>query len=43
MTKSVKFDENQAIEFYADQKDKPFFDDLVKEMTRYLVVNSIFM
>lgn len=35
MTKSVQFDEKQAKEFYAEQKDKPFFDDLVKEMTRY--------
>ncbi len=43
MTKSVSFDENQAKEFYAEHKDKPFFDDLVKEMTRYFsIIKNIY-
>lgn len=34
MNKLVNFDEKQAQDFYAEHKDKPFFNDLVKEMTR---------
>lgn len=34
MTKTIKLDRNQAEEFYAEQKDKLFFNDLVHEMTR---------
>lgn len=34
MTKLVQFTEKQAKDFYSEHKDKPFFDDLVKEMTK---------
>jgi nucleoside diphosphate kinase len=34
MAKSVQFDENQAADFYAEHKDKPFYPDLIKEMTQ---------
>ncbi len=33
MAKTVNLDRKQAEQFYADQKDKPFFEDLIKEMT----------
>jgi nucleoside diphosphate kinase len=31
--KTVRFEQESAEEFYAEQKDEPFFDDLVAEMT----------
>lgn len=34
MGKTVKLDRQQAEDFYSEHKDKPFFEDLVKEMTR---------
>lgn len=33
MIKTVQFEKDDAESFYAEQKDQPFFDDLVKEMT----------
>jgi nucleoside diphosphate kinase len=36
MIKTVQFEKDDAESFYAEQKDQPFFDDLVKEMTRYI-------
>ena len=36
MTKTVHFNEEQAREFYAEHKDKPFFGELVKEMTKWV-------
>ena len=35
MTKTVHFNEEQAREFYAEHKEKPFFNELVKEMTKF--------
>ena len=34
MTKTVQFNHDQAVEFYAEHKDKPFFNELVNEMTK---------
>ena len=34
MAKTVQLDKADAEDFYADQAGKPFFDDLVQEMTR---------
>ena len=36
MTKTVEFDRQQAEDFYSEHKEKPFFEDLVKEMTRFI-------
>ena len=33
MHKTIKFDKSQAEEFYAEQKNQPFFNDLVAEMS----------
>jgi nucleoside diphosphate kinase len=33
MTKTVHLDKGAAEDFYSEQKDQPFFNDLVKEMT----------
>ena len=33
MTKTVHLDKEAAEDFYAEQSGKPFFNDLVKEMT----------
>ena len=41
MMKKVQLDRQQAEEFYAEHQDKPFFEDLVKEMTRYINNHSI--
>ena len=35
MAKTVQFDRQQAEDFYSEHKQKPFFEDLVKEMTRF--------
>lgn len=35
MTKTIKLERAQAEEFYSEHKDKPFFNDLVTEMTRF--------
>jgi hypothetical protein len=34
IAKTVQLDQTQAEEFYAEHKNKAFFNDLVKEMTR---------
>jgi nucleoside-diphosphate kinase len=34
MKKIVQLSKEQAEQFYADHKGKPFFDGLVKEMSR---------
>ena len=34
MHKVVTFNKQQAEEFYSEHKDKPYFADLIKEMTR---------
>ncbi len=33
MSKTVQLDKAAAEEFYSELKEKPFFNDLVKEMT----------
>ena len=34
MTKVLTFDKHQAEEFYSEHKSAPYFNDLVKEMSR---------
>ncbi len=40
MAKTLQFSQSDAEDFYKEQKDQPFFDDLVNEMTRYIALKK---
>jgi nucleoside diphosphate kinase len=35
-TSEIHLTKSQAEQFYAEKKDKPYFPDLIEEMTRYV-------
>ena len=42
-TTEIHLTKTQAEEFYADKKDKPYFHDLIEEMTRYVNALDYFL
>lgn len=37
MMKTIQLERETAEEFYAEHRSKPFYEDLVKEMTRFIL------